>query len=358
MSTDIGYSELFLEKNLPLPEVDSKICAPLKKGAGHEIKYIHYSSIQHKDRKLPIFTAVNIKGEDYNAKPREGNEPWAPSDQIEEGYQLLAHFYSKDENTFDRGHLVRRVDPCWGNAEIADKAEIDTFKWTNCTPQHKKLNQKGGIWFELEQHVMEHGVKNKIANVSVFSGPVLDKNDKYFKVKYNEQGIKIPITYWKVIAWKKSDGKIHAVGFLMSQWEWIKDKLIIEEHFVKEQAKPKLEDDYFENLKFSDHKTYQVPIKEIEKVTGIKFNWPDVVFPYAKQAFTEIRGTKLNKSYSVAAFHHHFNAIENKGLKSKREESFKLLNENAAGTEELLSEIKKTGKSGLTKQYNLNNVTL
>jgi hypothetical protein len=36
---------------------------------------------------------------------------------------------------FQKGHLVRRIDPCWGEDEVALAAEADTFHWT--TPRRK-----------------------------------------------------------------------------------------------------------------------------------------------------------------------------------------------------------------------------
>ncbi len=66
---------------------------------------------------------------------------------------------------------------------------------------------------------MENGVKNKMADICVFSGPVLDPNDKIFKKQYQNKDVQIPVQFFKIIVWKKSNGKLYAVGFLMSQWE-------------------------------------------------------------------------------------------------------------------------------------------
>jgi endonuclease G len=281
-----GYNTRFLGKGLALPAINTAILAPLKKKKGFEIKYTHYSTFVHASRRLPVMTAVNIKGEAFHAPKRSGKEPWEFSDQIEPRFQIDNRFYANDENTFDRGHLVRRIDPCWGDQNVVTKAERETFRWTNCTPQHKKLNEKGGIWYQLEQHVMEHGVENKIADVNVFAGPVLGDDDMPFKKTYLETEVKIPVVFWKVIAWKKTDGSLNAVGFMMSQWKWVKNKL----KTVKAAAvvPQRLSDTYFETLKFTDHKTYQVPISAIEKATGIKFGWDNVVFPYRTENYKAI----------------------------------------------------------------------
>lgn len=307
MSTVKGFDPYFLgKKKLPLPTISKRKCAPMHNGGGHEVKYIHYSAFVHKTRRFPVMTAVNIKGDAYNAKKRVEGEPWAFSDQLPETFQVENGFYGKDQNTFDRGHMVRRVDPCWGDDATSLAAELDTFKWVNCTPQHKKLNQKGGVWYQLEQHIMEKGVKGKAtADISVFAGPVLADSDKVFKVKYNNAYLQIPVVFWKVIVWKKADGKYYAVGFMMSQWQFIKKKLIdppaVVKRAVQKAAKATLADNYFETLEFSDHKTYQVPISAIEQQTGISFRWTNVSFPFKTKQYKAIEGEKLPKVYPFAA---------------------------------------------------------
>jgi DNA/RNA endonuclease G (NUC1) len=42
---------------------------------------------------------------------------------------------------FDHGHLVGRLDSAWGRTKsIAKTANVDTFHFTDCSPQHSKLN--------------------------------------------------------------------------------------------------------------------------------------------------------------------------------------------------------------------------
>jgi|GEM_PF-3353068 len=297
-----GFDANFLGRKLAFPKLDNKLCAPLLTGTGHEIVYTHFSVFVHKERRLPIMSACNIRGEAYNAEPREGTEPWDYSDQIEKAFQIDNEFYGNDKNTFDRGHLVRRVDPCWGVPEVANQAEAETFRWVNCTPQHNKLNRNGGVWFQLEQHIMEKGVRGKIADISVFAGPVLNSADKLFKLQYRNTDVPIPVVFWKIIVWKKADNKMYAVGFMMSQWQWIKHMLIEESApapaVLEKAVKPKLEDTYFENLEFSDHQTYQVPISAIAAATGIKFNWRNVRFPFVQKKFKPVTGEPVAKVFA------------------------------------------------------------
>lgn len=348
-----GYKKNFLGNALSMPKLDTNLLAPRIDGKGMEINYTHFSIFLHQDRRLPLLAAVNIKGEAYNSPPREGNEPWDFSDQVAQEYQIDNGFYGKDENTFDRGHIVRRVDPAWGDDMTASQAEQDTFRWVNCTPQHKKLNQKGGVWFQLEQHVIENGVKGKIANVSVFAGPVLDPKDLPFKKKYRDSLVKVPISFWKVIVWKKSNGKLYAVGFMMSQWEFIKDKLIKPVKGVK--AKEQLPDDHFENLKFNDHKTYQVPLSAIEKATGIKFSWKNVSFPYKAAKPKIVKAVPLKQ---VRSFREIFETRKKETTLKKLSAVKDTFKKAAPLAKKKVKDIVGKREGYLLKQFKLTNVSL
>lgn len=353
---ETGFDTNFLKVSLAMPAVDFNVCAPRLDNEGYEIKYTHFSTFQHKIRRLPLIAASNICGEEYNAKGRDG-DPWHDCEQIDTKYQLDNDFYAKDYNTFDRGHLVRRVDPSWGiNSEQAD---FETFNWANCTPQHGKLNRKGGIWFQLEQHIMEKGVKNKIADISVFSGPVLDNNDLLFYKPFKDSLIQIPTVFWKVIVWRKTDGKLYAVGFMMSQWEFIKDRLINSNVIEKgmKLMKEELSDDYFENLKFADHKTYQVPVKQIEKITGINFRWKNVTFPYKEASYTELKAKPLRKIYTYSDI---FDSLKTayKGNSSDLQPIRHELSDEKKVSPIEVKNLKKSGESYIVKSLEITNMTL
>jgi endonuclease G len=358
-ASTMGYDPKFTGLTLKMPRLPLTVCAPLKSGTGKEIKYIHYSCFLHKSRKLPLLCASNIKGEGYNAPSRGGTEPWQDCEQVLPTYQINNDFYGNDGNLFDRGHIVRRVDTCWGDDETAEEAEKQTFRWINCTPQHKKLNQRGGAWFQLEQHIMENGVKNKLADIVVFSGPVLSNNDSYFEVKRGPlkgKLIQVPTEYWKVIVWKKSDNKLYAVGFIMSQWEFIKSKV----KKTPTAAAAPLPDDYFENLKFQNHQTYQVRVSDIEKKTGIKFNWSNVAFPYKAARAQTVKATALKNKYPFAAIYYKLKRLK----AAERIEPSKAAALRAVAKEEQPlspARIRKAVKAGFgpaIKQYKLSNIKL
>jgi len=106
-----GYQADFLGVNLPLPELEGDLAAqaaPLKDGS-HELKYTHFSVIQHMERRSPLLTAVNIDGAQYAEHERDGK--WVFDSRIDRKYQLGNEAYSN--NSIDRGHMVRRRDPMW-----------------------------------------------------------------------------------------------------------------------------------------------------------------------------------------------------------------------------------------------------
>jgi hypothetical protein len=66
------------------------------------------------------------------------------------GFQTMQPAYKAP---FHRGHLVMRLDPLWGRDAIAERAEADTFHWTNCAPRHRRLNNPW--WLSVERHILE-----------------------------------------------------------------------------------------------------------------------------------------------------------------------------------------------------------
>lgn len=237
-SDAIGYDPKFLDKAVPLPQLsaDMQEDATRMKDGNYVLDYVHFSIVMRKSRGLAYFTAVNIDGNQPVNIPRSGDS-WNFDPRIEEKYQYGNEVYSK--NDLDRGHLVRRKDPNWG--KDAKQANADTFHFTNSAPQHKNLNQK--IWLELEDYVLNNAQTHAL-KVSVFSGPVFRNDDMVYRKKY-----KIPAEFWKIVVMVKTDGKLSATAYLQTQKNMI------------------------DNLEFAygEYKTYQVPVSQIEQITGLDF---------------------------------------------------------------------------------------
>ena len=200
------------------------------------LDYTHFSIVMCKSRCLAYFTAVNIDGKTKVDIKRAGDN-WRFDSRIREEYQYGNEVYAK--NDLDRGHLVRRADPNWG--DDARQANDDTFHFTNSAPQHKNLNQK--IWLGLENYIL-HNAHNYNLRVSVFTGPVFRADDMVYRKKF-----KIPAEFWKVVVMVKDDGNMSATAYLQTQKNMI------------------------DNLEFAygEYETYQVSIAKIEEITGLDF---------------------------------------------------------------------------------------
>lgn len=236
----LGYNPLFLGKDyeIPLPKLSKEMEKDTAKteDGNYVLDYIHFSIVMKKSRGLAYFTAVNIDGTD-EVKIKRSADNWKFDPRISRDYQYGDEVYTGNE--LDRGHLVRRTDPNWGKNAI--KANEDTFYFTNSTPQHKNLNQK--TWVELENYIFRNAVLHQF-KVSVFTGPVFREDDMIYRQKYQ-----IPAEFWKVVVMIKEDGNISATAYLQTQKNMI------------------------ENLEFAygEYKTYQVPVRNIEKLTGLDF---------------------------------------------------------------------------------------
>lgn len=255
-----GYDPNFLgtgTKKIPLPQLSStmKARAAINQEANGADKYVlpyhHYSVVVNKERRLAFFTAVNIDGSISYRIKREADK-WFFDRRLDKDEQTGNEVYAN--NPLDRGHLVRRLDPAWGESkELAKIANDDTFHFTNCTPQHHDFNAGNTLWAGLENYILNNADALDF-KVSVFTGPVLSEKDDAYR------GVQLPRQFWKVAAMVKDDGKLSATAYLLSQEELIQG--IGEEAFMPEDK---------EAFSYGAYKTFQVPVRRIEKLTGLSF---------------------------------------------------------------------------------------
>jgi len=234
----IGYDMTFLGNNytVSLPKLRSDLeqdIAPLTNG-NTVLDYTHFSIVMSKSRRLAYYTAVNIYGDQLVDLKRK--KKWYFDPRIDRIYQCGPELYNN--NDLDQGHLVRRLDPVWG--ELARKANEDTFHFTNCSPQHKDFNQK--TWLDLENYILSNADTFNL-KVSVFTGPVFRTDDMLYR------GIKIPAEFWKIAVMVKDDGNLSATAYLQTQKNLITDL----------------------EFAYGSYKTYQVAITSIENLTGLDF---------------------------------------------------------------------------------------
>jgi endonuclease G len=250
-----GYDDRFLGEgslSVPLPTLGSALEAQAatvdSSLAGTDrfrLDYMHHTIVMNAPRRLAIYTATNIDGEQEHPVKRK-SEAWFHDPRIDRSFQVGNELYR--DNDLDRGHLTRRLDPAWGDDYIT--AEQDTFCWTNCTPQHHQFNTV--TWLGLEDYLLSN-TNTRDFRACVFTGPVLDPNDRPFQFRLDDgtwDSILLPRAYWKVAVMVSSDdARLSATAYLISQ-----DDLISRTEFV-----------------FGQYETYQRSIRSIETITGLDF---------------------------------------------------------------------------------------
>jgi endonuclease G, mitochondrial len=238
----VGYKENFLGQShiVGAPKLNNTNKASAFKLNGSElIHYTHFSLALNKTRKFAFWVGWNIDGNNIKKISRTGIkfdfDPRIPK-QHQAGDTLYAN------NRLDRGHIARRADLVWGKKDEAEKANKDSFFFTNITPQMDNFNQGnlGGVWGRLEDAIFDEVDVDNL-KVTVFGGPVFKNDDRVFK------GFKIPREFFKVIVFVES-GKLKARGFLLTQ-----------------------NLNQLEALDLNEFKTFQVKLSEIEQRCGFKF---------------------------------------------------------------------------------------
>jgi endonuclease G len=216
----------------------------------HVLPYHHYSVVLSKERRLAFFTAVNIDGSQSMRLKREPDR-WFFDPRVPQEDQTGDAVYLS--NPLDRGHLVRRLDPAWGESEALVKiANDDTFHFTNCTPQHKDFNENKASWAGLEDYILDNA-DNIDFRASVFSGPVLAADDDEYR------GVLLPRQFWKVVAMVKRTGQLSVTGYLLSQESLLQG---LEEAVA---ATPP------EDFSYGAYRTFQVPVTRVEELTRLSF---------------------------------------------------------------------------------------
>ncbi len=253
-----GYQPDFLGDDVPLPEISDRALAHGRpadvEGADDNVlRYHHFSVVMNADRRLAYFTAVNIDGARSRRVVREGKDVWCFDPRVSRSNQAGNELYKseiwvdrqnkKQNNWFDRGHLVRWEDPVWGSETEAAEAEIDTFQWTNCAPQYFTFNQQW--WLGLEKYVL-NSVDNDDLRASVFNGPVFLHDDE------EHRGMRIPQYYWKLVVVRDEKSKLLASAFILDQKKFARDLP-------------------FEKAPVEDFGGFQTSVTKLEAATGLNF---------------------------------------------------------------------------------------
>lgn len=254
-----GYDPAWIEGyELPLPTLSDALMAAVSRDSTrddedrHVLRYHHYSVVHHRLRRMAIVVAANttrdpaLKG--TKTRKALGADRWVLDPRIPASEQITERELYVG-TPFDLGHLFMREDGYWGDDEdLAEFANADTFHYTNCTPQHERFNRSSlkGDWGRLEAHIAKE-LKSESLAMSLFAGPVLADDDPEFR------GVQIPRRFWKVLATLDDEGELAAFAFVLSQEELLRDMRV-------------------EAFSPGSFREFQVPITEVEAMTGLRFS--------------------------------------------------------------------------------------
>lgn len=271
-----------------------------------ELRYQHFSIVMNGARKLAYFTACNIHGESLIGYSRSGNsfydytaastafresvtgaeaDSWADDARIGADAMTGELYYKSTPNrlvdakghadldptpNFDRGHLVRRLDPCWGPRDKALLAERDSFFWTNAMPQTSAFNQgkakgllgsrEGRLWQGIENYILRNAWAID-TRVTVFTGPVFADDDPVYSDKSGSIALQVPVKFWKILVWKEDDA-LRSLALVADQLKTLKKRPTDEEALADADQL-----DLMEN--------FLTTVAKVEKQTGFEFG-PEV----------------------------------------------------------------------------------
>jgi endonuclease G len=242
-----GYRESFLgsgDFRIPLPGIGGLADAD----DGRVLDYQNFSVVMNRERRLAWLTGVNIHGRLLERIPRSfGQTRWVFDTRLPRSEQLGNDLYRGTE--IDRGHLVRRLDPAWGNTfERALRGNNDTFHYTNAAPMLAEFNEDDDAWAGLEDYILDT-LDERNRKATVFTGPIFRADDPLFESP-DEEVAAIPRRFWKVLVFRRA-GALLASAYVLGQADLL--------------------DDFLEDFGDGGFRTFQLSIADLEAMTDLDF---------------------------------------------------------------------------------------
>ena len=256
-----GYDETFLQATLvrsksqtpgtgtiriPLPQLTAS-SREVAYDNGKPIDSINFSIVINKERRMPIFSAVNLQRSRVVPVARLADR-FRFDPRVPEDVQLAPDSFA---NTgLDRGRLVSARDIAWGDAFSSDPEAAGrigyglTSVMTNVTPRYDTFNR--GLWADAERYAREK-FSAKSDRVIIFSGPVFAADDA------TVGSLRVPQRFWKVLIATRPDNpaSLFVESYLMAQVDRDGIKIDPNEDFVPA--------------------SYRVRVSSIERLTGLDF---------------------------------------------------------------------------------------
>lgn len=274
-----GYDPDFLgEARVPLPVIPSDLDLARPSDATdarpHELRYEHFGVLYSARNKSPVVAAHNLDAARYRPLKRT-NSTWFHDLRIPRAIQLDQGAYA--DAAIDRGHMVRRAETNWGDSDAeARRADLDSFHYTNASPQHAGLNRNDEMWLGLENYILTSAVTHGF-RANVFSGPVFSDDDPEF----GTTGAPLPLSFWKVVSMLAEDDqggrRLHATAYLLGQGQLI--QRFLAGRGLTEAA---------EGFAFGAYRTFQIRVCDLETLTGYGFGGLAAADPMERAGTTEL----------------------------------------------------------------------
>ncbi|MFS1512178.1 DNA/RNA non-specific endonuclease [Chengkuizengella sp. SCS-71B] len=246
-----GFDPNFLGNDyiIPIPRlIDQTKLDALN--CGELFHYTHFSLVMNKRRRFLIYGANNIDKNTMKNVSRK--DDWHFCNRMGVENQIGNEFYRN--NPWDRGHMVRRRDVCWGSLEEAKQANFDSFCWGNIVLQHGEINQ--GIWNQIENWILELD-DNYLKKLSIFTGPIFTDHDREYCGEDRKLGcgIQIPAGFWKAMFYINKKKELRSLAFVVKQ----------DDFWFNEYGKL-----------FKTIENYQVSLNMVSQISGVEFE--DVLY--------------------------------------------------------------------------------
>lgn len=190
------------------------------------IEYKGYTVSYDESARIPVWVAYELTADEANGTIGRRGKNFRQDDRVK---VVQADNYDYRGSGWSRGHMAPAGDFKWD-----DVAMWDTFFYTNCCPQNKKLNN--GCWSVLENTVRTWA--RQFGSVFVATGPIVGQN-RNGKIGIHQ--VAVPDAFFKALLVYKDDS-FHGIAFEM----------------LNNPAKQRLLESY-------------LSVNELEKITGLDF---------------------------------------------------------------------------------------
>lgn len=213
-----GYKDAFLgeDHKIALPEPGLALQSDVLQPPGLPdsevvVPYINYSLLMSINTKQALYSAANVDLDKMQGVPGKKGRNWFVDRRVGRDNQIPNYPYQG--SLWDRGHLTRRTAVTWGDSvDFATKASNDSCAYTNACMQHKNFNEDE--WRAVEILVSKFKGAKKL---TVITGPVFTKSDRYFTREFEDYPVRIPAGFWKIVSYVDVSGGLKTQAYVFFQ---------------------------------------------------------------------------------------------------------------------------------------------